>query len=75
VVNRTEANRGDAGKNQTEFTEFIELKKGVGKSNGAKEMCLARSFVAGWLLKKGVDGTKRLARTLAPPDPPTKKRQ
>jgi hypothetical protein len=26
-------------------------------------------MMAGWLLKKGADGLKRLARTLAPPTP------
>jgi hypothetical protein len=32
-------------------------------------------IMAGWLLKKGVDGPKRLARTLAPPKSANKNRK
>jgi hypothetical protein len=34
VVNWTGANRGDAEKNQTEFTEFTKLKKALGEAMG-----------------------------------------
>jgi hypothetical protein len=41
----------------------------------AAALALPYDMMAGWLLKKGADGSKRLARTLTPPKSANKNRE